>query len=217
MAQINGGKVTYGRTVKTGDYENKRVDVELSFSVDEGEKHDEVLNTAAQLAVSKAHEVLGFPQKSTVTTEVNEKGEPVIKRKPGRPPSVEKTGVVAQASTDVASVVVENPTQPTASSVASVTEPEKSSTAVSEKTASSSGQVSDPAAVTDEGWEQPAEITDKDITAALQKKNADIKNPMAIKKLIGHFAGVGKFAADIPQAKRREFLTQLAALTTAST
>jgi len=68
MAQITGGKVSYGRTVKTGDYENKRCDVELTFAVDIGEDYEHVFSLASRQAVRKLHEILGLKAPAEVET-----------------------------------------------------------------------------------------------------------------------------------------------------
>ena len=63
-SQITGGEVGFGRTVKTGDFENKRVDVKLSFTVGDGEDYSTILGLAAQQAHDKCHEMLGLRERA---------------------------------------------------------------------------------------------------------------------------------------------------------
>jgi hypothetical protein len=58
MATITGGKVCYGRTIKTGDFESKRVDVELTFAVDDGENYEHALDLVSRQVARKAEEML---------------------------------------------------------------------------------------------------------------------------------------------------------------
>ena len=59
MLRISGGEVTYGRTVKTGDYENKRMDIKLSFGCDDGDDYDTLIAMAGQIALRRCHDALG--------------------------------------------------------------------------------------------------------------------------------------------------------------
>ena len=81
---ITNGEVTYGRTAKTGDYENKRVDVKLSFTVEDGQDYSELLTLAGREAHDKAHAMLGIKKAEAVT-------EPGPAKR-GRPPKSE-TGI----------------------------------------------------------------------------------------------------------------------------
>ena len=73
MGKITGGEIKYGRTVKTGDFENKRVDVALTFTVEDGEDHTAIVQAAAKEAHDKAHAMLGLKvpvdAKPTLATE----------------------------------------------------------------------------------------------------------------------------------------------------
>jgi len=89
MAKITGGEVKYGRTLKTGDFENKRVDVALSFTVDDGEDHAPILQAAAKEAHDKAHAMLGIKQVPSETVKLLEEPkalEAALKSKPGPKP-----------------------------------------------------------------------------------------------------------------------------------
>jgi hypothetical protein len=70
MSFITNGKVTYGRTVKTGDYENKRVDVEIVFVVPDGANAEDAhgyLGDAGIIAFNKAHELLGLADRKAIS------------------------------------------------------------------------------------------------------------------------------------------------------
>jgi len=76
----------------------------------------------------------------------------------------------------------------------------------------------DPAAVVDEftADEPVSEITDAELYSAASKKAGETKNPSAVKKLVGDFRPAGhsgQFSLQqIPQSRRKEFLTQLHAV-----
>jgi hypothetical protein len=125
MAQITGGKVSYGRTVKTGDYENKKVEVELTFSVDPGENYAELFDLASRQVVRRCEEMVkgkewaaaeAVTAKATesatwtaptdvkpTTVEAVGAGEAKPKRGPGRP----KKEAVAKDEPEVAEAKVE--------------------------------------------------------------------------------------------------------------
>ena len=58
MPQITGGKISYGRTIKTGDYESARSDAEFSFVVSEGEDFEKIADIAKAQAHGKVHDLL---------------------------------------------------------------------------------------------------------------------------------------------------------------
>jgi len=58
--QVTGGRVSYGRTVSPAQYESKRSDVELSFTLAEGEQLGESLRQASELVRAEVHRVLGI-------------------------------------------------------------------------------------------------------------------------------------------------------------
>jgi len=207
-SQITGGEVGFGRTVKTGDFENKRVDVKLSFTVGDGEDYSTILALAAQQAHAKCHEMLGLREKPlpapanqpapgangkvapTTTGPIVETAGPAEaanKARAKRPPKIEQPD---PAAVDVAA---EQPP-------AKTPEPPKAAEP-------------DPAAVVEEEWAGAAsEITDADLMGAITKKNGEIKNPVLIRNLIGKYVPAPKPAREIPQDKRQAFLNELTAL-----
>jgi hypothetical protein len=61
MAQVTGGKVVYSRKVQAAQYEPKDATVELSFSIDEGERdYESFLDQVANAAVVKVHTMIGL-------------------------------------------------------------------------------------------------------------------------------------------------------------
>lgn len=195
-SQITGGKISFGRTIKTGDYENKRADAEFHFSVDEGESYHAIASEAADAAQAHVYKVLGIAHtpagmrtKTDLTAEAVEaatKPAPVEPAKAGRrkaPPAVQPADA------------------------AKVEEPAKVEEAKSEEPT----KPADPAAVTDELFTAaPAKITDKDLTDAVTRKNEQIKNAVAIRGLIGKY-GVQRLA-ELKDEVRQAFLDELAKL-----
>lgn len=162
---ITGGYALFGKTVKTGDYENEKAEVRLDFN------DATVLDKAGELAKEKVLDLLGLG---------------VIKRnKGGRPPKV--------------------PTEPV---VETKTTPATDPAAIDVVAAPAKPVVADAASVEDWGAEadKPQLISDTDLVAALNRKAAQTKNPIAIKQLIGTYVTPPKSAKEIPQEKRAEFL-----------
>lgn len=56
--QITGGKASYGRTVQVAQYESKRSDVELTFSLSEGEELGGTLAEVLDMVRDECHRVL---------------------------------------------------------------------------------------------------------------------------------------------------------------
>lgn len=68
QTKITGGKVTFGLTVCPKQYESKRTDVELSFSVSEGDDYQKIFDKACNAAMIRCREMVGLqaPTKPTV-------------------------------------------------------------------------------------------------------------------------------------------------------
>lgn len=190
MAHISGGEVTYGRTVKTGDYENKRVDVKLTFGVDEGEDVEAILTKVSITAVRKAHEMLGIPAPAAATAAV-------------APKSAATTAKATEAAAAVTAVEkTQKPAKAPKPAAETVEEPAQISTGAERV---------DPAQVADELDEPAAEkITDAQLADAAKTKNASLKDPVRIKALRDKYAGkTPSILSEIPQEKRAEFLAEL--------
>ena len=60
--KITGGKVTFGLTVCPKQYESKRADVELTFTVAEGDSYDEVFDKASRAVVNRVRVLVDLPK-----------------------------------------------------------------------------------------------------------------------------------------------------------
>jgi anti-sigma28 factor (negative regulator of flagellin synthesis) len=192
MAHISGGEVTYGRTMKTGDYENKRVDVKLTFGVDDGEDVEAILTKVSITAVRKAHEMLGIPAPAAATAAV-----------------ASKSAATAKAGKEAAAAVtkVEKTQTPTPAAAETVVDEKK--VAVEQAAISTGAERVDPAQVADE-LDEVAPITDAQLADAAKQKNATLKDPVRIKALRDKYAGkTPSILSEIPKDKRQAFLDEL--------
>ena len=193
---IAGGSVTYGRTVKPADYESKKVEVTLSFGLDEGEDADAM----AALVIEKARRL----------------AEDVIAGKKPAAPAVDTKAADAQKVAAAANLNA-------ADTKAAPVKPPKAST---KKPTEKADPITPPAEPAKDEWDTdtaPAEpaktITDTDLHQACSRKVADLKKvhegaaPGLIRKLIGEYfkdaERVGKQLKDIPQEERQDFLDEL--------
>ena len=193
MAHISGGEVCYGRTVKTGDFENKRVDVKLTFGVDDGEDVEAILTKVSITAVRKAHEMLGIPAPAAATAAVAPKSVETAK--------AGKAGAAAVTK-------VEKTQMPTPAAAETVVDEKK--VAVEQAQISTGAERVDPAQVADELDETPADITDAQLADAAKQKNATLKDPVRIKALRDKYAGkTPSILSEIPKDKRQAFLDEL--------
>jgi hypothetical protein len=201
MSQITAGSVTFGRTVQPKEYESKKAEVTLAFSVPEGENHEAIFAKAEQQAVAKVEQMLTGRVASTkeaVAAKLNAAdaaAPPAPKNGPGRPSNAAKAA--AQAKLDAAAAAAK-PNDDLAIF-------ERRESALAED-----GKAAEMAAEDDFLTSAaPAEVTDDAIVQALTRKNAALKNPVAIRQLIGKFVAAPKTAREIPQEARAEFLAQL--------
>lgn len=214
MTAITSGRIVYSRTVKTGDYENKKFEIEYCFNVDDGQDAGALTDQVGGMCVEKCHIMLGLAKaksaadtktitgvesggKEAAAAAMNAKDKPKAeieaeetppKRKAGRPPNTTKKTTEADE--------LDAPTPQT-----------KEQTKVE----------------VDEDFDTPSdapEITDVDLTTAASRKNAELAKthagaaPAMIRGLRDKFFAdpTGKTLRDIPQDKRKAFLEQLEAL-----
>ena len=217
--KIIGGIIAYEDGVKTvgGDQfsPTRKVRVELNFSIEDGEDAEATIDKVLTKASAFVHQKLvgskaasgaataAAPATSPVAaatppaaggkTKADLEAEKVAAatpRKPGRPPKIvspEPVKAADPASMEDVTIVQPEPMKPAA----------------------------DPASMEDLTTVQPAEVTDKDLNDAVQKKNAVLKNPVAIRGVVAQFNPdpTKQFTlAQIPQGQRREFLSRLDAL-----
>lgn len=181
---ITNGQVVFSRTVKTGDYENKKAEVTLAFTLDEGMDAEATVAKVGAMAQDQALQMLGLQG-------ANPKPQPAesAAEKPKRPPAPPKA-----ADKPVEKLKTE------ADPLAMETTPAKQTAAPAEDT------------LDDVLSAEAPPITDKDLVSEITVKNAALKNPTAIKQLIWKFAGNQKHAHDIPAAVRAQFVKELKAL-----
>lgn len=203
--KITNGSCKYGETRKTGDFENKRADVELSFNIDETKDVDVQIKAAMVLTKQKCFEMLaGTIQVVSGGTAVpSTKPEQVVSEKLKNPPKMPR---VPQASA---------PANP----------PEAQTAPLNEQVATSDVKVGDISSIVEEPVvEKPKaeikkppidEVTDAQLMDATTTFQQKVKNPKEIRKLIGDMSGKPCPPArliDIPQSKRAEYLAVLATI-----
>jgi hypothetical protein len=59
--KITGGKISYGLTRSRKQYESDRADVEVTFTVAEGDSEGPILDKSCASAMRRVHEMLGLP------------------------------------------------------------------------------------------------------------------------------------------------------------
>lgn len=196
--QITGGKVLFSETKQIAQYEPRRVEVELTFSVAEGDNADEFLTFVSEKAKAKVLEMLlgtkpQVIQKAEPTktaTEINETAKPKPTAR-GKKPEPAKP-VEPDPFDEAEAKVVDDQT------VAKLEE-----------------------ALGEDTWNiEPAkEITDAELSSECSKKAAffmqkdGTNNAVAIKGIIKKFTTDGQpHVSSIPQDKRQEFIDALGKL-----
>ena len=85
MTQITGGRIVYGRTVQPAQYESKKAEVELTFSVEDGAYDEAALDGIIHTAIEKAHAMVGLAKGVKAKAEVAEtKVEPKAEKPKGK-------------------------------------------------------------------------------------------------------------------------------------
>lgn len=229
MSNITGGEVGYGRTVKTGDFENKRVDVKLAFTVGDGENHATILDAAAMAAYVKCHELLSLRQQTVGQAAVTSAGQVTSSstqmdvialaaanaakaaaarnsRKPPKPDPQEGNDVDPQKSADAQKATHADAERPQAAVDADpLNIPAGLKRGEPVLPADPDGLDIGPDAA------EAKPVTDEALQIEIQKVNARTRNPRAIRTLIGTYFDKpeGKHSQDIPQNLRQDFLKKL--------
>lgn len=205
-ARICGGTAMYGRTVKTGEYENKKAEVTINFDAEEGDATD-ILNTASTMALAKVHEMLQIklpashiPPAAVVAAADGKK------RGAGRPSNAERAMQAAVKGLPASNI--------------STGEERKDPAAMDDFEVESKAPIAKTPEVDldDFGIEVPKQpvISDAEIGSALQRRQGELKDAPRIRALIAKYAPAGANglhnARDIPQEKRQDFLDELAGL-----
>ena len=190
--QITSGEITYSRTVNLGDYNSKKVEVKLAFSVADGEDASAAAEHAGVMAWEKCGDLLTMsakPQRletGTVATAIPsvEPSAPAGHRRgPGKPPKLEKAPEAPK---------IEAKPEP-------IAEAPKAAEAPVDDFMADAGPVDEP-------------VSDAELQSAAVKRNSELSGTggPAIKKLMVE-CGVkpGATLATMPQEKRAAFIAKL--------
>lgn len=200
--QITNGVVKYGRTIKTGDFESKRGDVELSFNIAEDADHEAAVRHVIDGVKSHLFFTLGHPEdlkQAVDITKTDATEKPKVAAKAEKPKSAPK-----MPSSKVADPVETEETLAKAGPKVSVA---LGDAAAQEPEAKPEENLDDLLG----GVQAPRAITDIELMDETQKCQSAVKNSPAIRKLVAEM-GVknppGR-VIDIPQDKRQAYLDGL--------
>lgn len=231
MAQITGGTVSVEDGLKKQEEyaPPRKVRVDLNFTVAEGEDYQSVFDAASHAATNRVHSLLhGKPFVTTVAQEPTageptsgEDAAPATRRKRRTNAEIEAdnaknaAGRSQNGSGGVGQTSDEDPTDNEANVIHLPDEAAMGDDFDIEP---------EPETATDDNFDIEPEagddpITDADLNSLVQKRNAEIANPNAIRALIGSYNPDPKSAfqlRQIPAAKRGEFVAKLNALTKAA-
>lgn len=216
--QITGGRVIFARSVQPAQYETKKAEVEITFTLAEGEELGTTLDRAAEVAQAKALEMVGLQKPKTIQFGSAEPADmPGQNAQTLKSPRTkadlerEQTEALSAKAGAEKKPISKTPKTPPAA------RPDPAAVEEEAKPQISTGaERVDPAAVgdPDDGLgdllgDQPV-VSDADLTSAIGQHNAKIKNPIAIKALVTkHGGGNPPQVRAIPQANRNTFLEEL--------
>lgn len=229
MAQITGGLVSVedSKPHSNDEYGRKKVRVDLSFAVGEGEDYTETFDLASEAATNRVSALLN----GTALRVVGGGGTSAEAETPASPPApaarrTRRTAAQIEAD-NAAKAAGHSPSgsaggEQTSDDPASISLPDE--TPGDDDTFDIEAEAEAEAPVAEESFDIEPDaggdpITDADLNSAVQKKNAEIKNPNAIRALIGTYNPDPKSAfqlRQIPADKRGEFIAKLNALTKAA-
>ena len=209
-AYITGGKVNFERRVTTGQYEHKSASIEFSVAAEEGSDASAVVEQAANLAHSQVHRLLNIP-------------EPKLGNMPSVATLLAARDVLQNPDPAPAQVDPDKPRRgrppkpptPAAPADPAAMEPAQGDIETVIEQTKTGSQEPDPAAFETETAGEVPEVTDVDLAQAASKKQSEIGDAQAIKKLIGRYVeqdGKPHFLREIPQANRQAFLMELKTL-----
>lgn len=217
MAQITSGSVCIEDGLKKSEEyaPPRKVSVTLNFGVVEGEDFNAVFDLASQAAANRVHSLLH----GTAIRVVAAPEAPAADALPVEPAARKRRRTAAEIAADNALALAAHPKgDPSA-----VEDP----AAIGEEPPLDSGDPTsggaDPAGLDDfsiepeETGDEP--ITDAALNAAVQRKNAELGDPEAIRGVIKLYNPDPTKAfqlREIPQDKRADFITKLGGLTKAS-
>lgn len=219
MAQITGGLVSVedSKPHSNDEYGRKKVRVDLSFAVGDGEDYGQVFDLASEAASNRVLSLLNGTALRVVTTGgENLAGNGTTDGEPA--PARKRRRTAAEIAADNALALAAHPKGDPASMV------DDEPPAPEDDPANVGGdEPKDPAGLDDfsiepeETGDEP--ITDAALNAAVQRKNAELGDPEAIRAVIKLYNPDPTKAfqlREIPQDKRAEFITKLGGLTKAS-
>lgn len=217
MTTLTNGVVKYERTVKTGDYENKKLSIELSFNIEEGAAADPA--GIVDQAIDLVHTKLGLKAAAPRSTSVAEIVAKALETKAAE--TANKAAAVDTTAADAAKAAFAAKNEKEAKAAAAkAAKDAKDAKAAAEKQQQIQTQPEDrkPAEIVEDFVDlgdddlmngDAPEITDKDLQDKITARNGVIKSAVSIKKLIGKYAPT---AGQIPQVQRAKFLEELAVL-----
>lgn len=222
--QVTNGNVVFSRTRKMGEFEPKKVEVMLSFTLGDGEDAESAVAQVGLLAQQRAMVMLGLPEhapaqepvQAAATAGLREQ-KPASTRKP-KPPIVigePKVEAVAEPAADPTSLPAD------ATQAADLASLDGAATTGAASPAASTGSASDLTSldtgeVVTEDWSAaPADakpISDKDLSDAVVRRNYELKNATIIRQLIGKYVVFPKGLREIEHDKRPAFIADLSKL-----
>lgn len=208
MTVITSGSVSYERSVKVADFENKKLRVELSFGVEEDAGDPmTAINAVADQAMALVHDKLGI--RTTTVAPRTVSVTPAVAT--DKAPAGKDGYVQRQAEKAAPKTTVKPPSKKAAEKAVDEPVVDMGETGAAISTGGERVE-GDDLSFLDEA-DAPTEITDKDLLDVIGKVNGKTKNPIAIKAEISKFAGSPpKTYKDVPQEKRAAFLAALNAL-----
>lgn len=225
MAQVISGLVSVedGKKAAEEYAPARKVRVDLSFSVGEGEDYATVFDMVSKAASNRVHALLhGTVIASVLDGAPGEPGPTPAATRTRRTKAQIEADKAAQGNVDPAAVS-EDPTAGEEPVIhlgdASVVEDPASIGSAGGAQTSADPAAVDGAEMVDE-WDVPPaepakEITDADLNSAVQKRNGELKNPQLIRDLIGSYnpdKSKPFQLRQIPAAERQGFLDKLTAL-----
>lgn len=212
MAHLTNGTVSYERRVKTGEYEHKHAAVTIHYALDVGDNADEFISLAGTLAAGHVFKILlakprdSAPEAVAVVSVpdpapaheiiVEEVIPPATNLKAAKRVAAKKAPMTAAQVVEAACVVVEEvvPTPEVPFSLMAAATPAAVTEVIEDFTA-----------------DAPS-LTDAELSQALSRVNAKLKDGPRIRTLIGEFVQSGQSFSMIPAVRRGEFVTRLEAL-----
>ena len=180
MGQVTGGRVTYSRTVKTGDFENKKVEVELTFTVADDSDHADILALVGRQAQTKAEEMLGLRSGGSTAAGKSTPVETTTAAEPPKPRG--RLKAAAKPEPEPAPEADEFEGEPEA-----------------EETDEWESEAAEP---------EVEELTEEAVLKMVSAQATKTGNNKGIRELIAKFSATGKVAG-IPADKRAKFVAAL--------